>query len=516
MSIIDTFFIMFEADTKGIEKGLKDGQKQADKFTQNIKSTEKATNGVVDAIGSIVAELGAAVVAGLTISGVFKDVTEAANFGNKIGRFSRAIGENTATVAAWGSAVQMAGGTAAGFNGSLASLTNDFQNIALTGNSAALPFLARLGISVFKANGHIKNAIDILPQLATAFHKMPKAEAMAYGQHLGLSIGTIMLLQKGRKAVVAQVAEMKRLNRVNKASTDLDEKYANAVNRTKIALRGVSIAIGNDILPALIWFNKKITEVTTFMQQHKTMAEAFFVGIGSAISIYLLPILASLATTVVIAAAPFLLIAAAVTAFGVIIALVTNDIHNFLEGNKSVIGLFFDKYPKALVIAKEFIKGFREGLSELIHLLEAFFNALMHPIDAIKKLKAETEGLFTKGFKEGLNELIHLLEIFFNALMYPIDAIKKLKDETAGLFKSGWKDTKHTIEHAWDGLFNINTPPPFKTLGSATSSGDNNITQQIHINISSTEPHEAAKQVKKVLIKEYNDAVARHNTGIKI
>ena len=275
------------------------------------------------------------------------------------------------------------------------------------------------------------------------------------------------------------------------------------------------------------------------MQQHKTMAEAFFIGIGSAISIYLLPALASLATTVVIAAAPFLLIAAAVTAFGVIVALVTNDIHNFLEGNKSVIGLFFDKYPKALIAAKEFIKGFKEGLNELIHLLETFFNALIHPIDAIKKLKAETEGLFTKGwkdtkhtiehawnliaakefikgFKEGLNELIHLLEAFFNALMHPIDAIKKLKAETEGLFTKGWKDTKHTIEHAWDGLFNINTPPPFSTFGNAISSGDNNITQQIHINISSTDPHETAKQVKKVLTKEYNDAVARHNTGIKI
>jgi len=476
MSVIDTFFIMFEADTKGIEKGLKDGQKEANKFTKHIKSTEKATNSVVDAIGGIVAELGAAVVAGLTISGVFKDVTAAANFGNKIGRFSRAIGDNTATVAAWGSAVQMAGGTAEGFNSSIAGLTNDFQNIALTGNSAALPFLARLGISVFKANGHIKNAIDILPQLATAFHKMPKAEAMAYGRHLGLSVGTIMLLQKGRKAVVAQVAEMKRLNRISKASTDLDEKYANAINKTKIALRGVSISIGNDILPALIWLNNKITQITSFLSEHKTMAEAFFIAIGSAISIYLLPSMIKLATSVVVAVAPFILIGAAIAAFGAIVALVVNDVHNFLEGNKSVIGLFFNKYPKALAVVKEFIKG----------------------------------------FKEGLNELIDLLEVFFNAILHPINAITKLKNETEGLFKNGWKDTKHIISHAWDNLFGLNTPPAIPSTIGGYGRGDNNVTQQISINIHGADPKETAKQVKQVLTKEYNDAVARHQTGIKI
>jgi hypothetical protein len=486
MSIIDTFFIAFKADTKGLKDGLKDSQKESDKFTKSLGNAEVATDSVVDSFMGLVSKIGGAVVAGITLVDVLNDVRDAGNFTNMLGKFTNSIGVNAKDVAAWGEAVTVSGGSAQAFQSSLMGLTSDFQGLALTGNSAALPFLARLGISVFKANGHIKTAMQILPQLATAFHKMPKAESMAYGKHLGLDDGTIMLLQKGRKAVLAQIATMKSLDGVTKKSTKISAKYITMLDKSKFALRGIAITIGDDILPALTWFSEKITEISKFMQDNKVATEAFFIAVGSAITVYMLPALTRMGIGIWAALSPIILMGAGVIALGAAIAIITDDIYNYIEGNSSLLGQILDKYPKAKKIVNEFFKGVGEGIREDIHLLKEFVRAILHPIDALEKLKKAYN-------KKYVNNKQPLMQQFGTGLHEDYDWGKSMLGKAQHYFNFA----------ATTQLPNMNNPP-------------SHVTQNISINIDNKDPHETAKQVQQVLNKEHQDAVIRHSTGVKI
>ena len=543
MSILDTFFIMFDGDTTKLDKSLKKANKTADEATKNLRTTDTVASSVGESFKELIGSMGAAVVAGLSVAGVIKGVSDAANFTDQLGKLSDAYGLNIKTMSAWGDAVAMSGGTAQGFQSSITSLSNDFQQLALTGQSSAMPFLARLGISMYDTQGHIKKVTSILPELAEKFKGMSTSKSMAIGKKLGLDSGTIMLLQQGKTAVLKQVEAMKKLDGVSKESALNSARFHNATAKLGFAMRGLFIEIGNEVLPALTWFNKILTKVVTFVRDNKVIMTGVFIALGAAITMYALPAMISLAASTIAAAAPFLIIIALVAAVGAVFALVYDDIMNFIEGNNSLIGTFINKYPKIGKVLKAVGNSFKE-LWEIIKAIFGFIiDAIESPIKTLenlekklddigKKIKKYTTGIghtVVAGAKhlgsEALTGAKHLgskVMSFFGFGGEKKKAINhddwyvKWEENHQGLQPGPAHRPKNTIDTAKKTLAGANSYPLNNSTMNSTSN-DNKTTvaiNSIEIHTQAKNAQDISKDIHTALKQHIGAAINNYNDGV--
>jgi hypothetical protein len=164
--------------------------------------------------------------------------------------------------------------------GSTDSLRNDLAKITQT-MSSPIPgefnqTLLTMGIRTRKANGDLKNADDIMGDLAKKFAKLGDKQAQQLGAKLGLSQGTIRMLQKGTASIEELRKEAHLLGGIIPAKTAEDaEKFGESMVETKTALGGVGADIGGQVLPALI---DLVNTFKDFIVANRTFISA---GIGT-------------------------------------------------------------------------------------------------------------------------------------------------------------------------------------------------------------------------------------------
>lgn len=409
MALLDTFFIMFEADTSKLEKGMKDADKSSKDLTATLSDTDSISKVLTESFNKMVIELGAIAVAGLSAQKIISEFNEAISFSDKLGKMSNAIDVNIKDIGAWGEAVKINGGSAEGFQGTIKSITNDLGQLGMAGVSSTLPFFARLGINIFGANGQIRNAIDLLPELAGKFEKMSNQKAMTFGKNLGLDEGTIMLLQKGRKAVEEQVEKMKSLDGITKENAKASASFQKAMDEVNFALRGANLEISTSILPVMTWFMEKIESIIQFFRENKEFAEGFFIAIGSAIAFFLVPPLITASVALWALIAPFVAVGAAVVAVAAVFALLYDDITNFMDGNDSLIGQISEKYPIVGETVKDLASAFTFLKNVVGSVLGFLVDALFAPSKAFDNF-FNNIGVSIDGLRDRFKELFSFFD----------------------------------------------------------------------------------------------------------
>ena len=386
MALLDVFQIIFESDTSKLDEGLKKARKNSKETTEELSKTDKIAKKVGESFKDLLEEFGGMIVAGMTLAQVMHEVKDAANFIDPLSKTMNAFGLDTHEVAAWGEAVKISGGSAEGFTSTVKSLTMEMNSLQLTGSSSLIAPLARMGISMFDTSGKIKNVMDLLPQLADKFKAMGNVKSMRMGKMLGLDEGTIMLLQKGRKAVTEQVEQMKSLDGITKESAATAAEYHQSVDKVSFAMRGLFLELGNYILPVLEKFNDGVVNIIQFFKNNKDFSVGFFTAIGIAITTFVVPPLLTAAGAAFALVAPFLAVGLAVVGVGIAVGLLYDDIVNFSEGNDSMIGSAITKWP----ILGEIISSIKDDVKEIVDDIKDITNMdfgdfIKHPIDTIKK-----------------------------------------------------------------------------------------------------------------------------------
>jgi hypothetical protein len=286
--------------------------------------------------------------------------------------FSRSIGLNMVEVGAWSQAVIRAGGSAEGFQSSVASLTGQLTEFSLTGGGQIGETFARLGIQAFNSGGKIKTAFEVLPELADKFEQMGKAQAVNFGQKLGLDIGTILLLQQGGRSVDALIRKQKELGVATEADAEaaieFNIAWQNFVQRSQ---RGI-IDLANIILPTLEGILDSFGDFVQFFKDNEELVTGFFFGVAAAITAKYLPAMIRAGIATYAALAPFLLIAAAIAAVGVVVALVYEDIVKFNAGQNSLIGEIIKKWP----IVGEIIESVKNTFVSLFEIATKVFDII--------------------------------------------------------------------------------------------------------------------------------------------
>ncbi len=143
-------------------------------------------------------------------------------FDASVGRIGKTLGTSGAEVATWAAMFRQVGGTTESAMGALQGLSGEMNRFQLTGQSAMLPVLSRLGISLYDQNRNLKTSSELWLDLAGAVEGMDPRQAAAFLNMIpGANQDMINLALTGRKAMEQMLA-------ANRASAPTPEQIAQA------------------------------------------------------------------------------------------------------------------------------------------------------------------------------------------------------------------------------------------------------------------------------------------------
>lgn len=371
-SVLETFFILFESDASDAKKGVDDLDKSLGETSKaakkSISSTDKATEAFVG-MGKNALQAAAGVFAlGSMIAGISAKAAQL----DELGKFSELIGENIGDVDAWSQAAVRAGGSADSFRQSIKSLNEKVVDASVRGMNEVVPFFNQLGISIVDAGGKARSSLEILPELASAFERLSRQEALGLGQKLGLDQGTILLLQSGRREVDDLVKKQRDLGVATKEAAELSADFNDEMSDLRQSLSFASQSMLVSVLPAINSMLDAMVDVVSWMNKNKELVQGFFIAIGVAVARFALPPMIALAAAVIAAVAPFAALSAAVVSVGAAFALAFEDVMKFRQGQDSLLGEMLKKWPLLSKIFDELQKGANK-LWETLQSIMGFF-----------------------------------------------------------------------------------------------------------------------------------------------
>lgn len=337
---------------KKLPAAAKKSKEELEKTEKGIKDVDKAAYRMGETIGQSIRQLAGWAAGFFAVQSAAQSFFAAVDVADHLDETAERLDINIETLSLWGDAVKIAGGTIDGLTGSIGSFNSMLTTMEVTGKSRAAPFLKELGIDIENATNKGKTAFELFPAISKAMDGMDKAKSTAIGRKLGLDAGTIALLQMGGDELDELMKRTKALGVVTKEQGEIAAAYNDQLDYAKHALRSLWLEISTAVLPALTWFGKKIEEVLTFMRENKDFMVGLMIAIGSAIAVFAVPALVSMAVAAWAALAPFIAVAAAVAGLATVFALVYDDIVNFMEGNDSLIGQFLNEYPQVEAVLK--------------------------------------------------------------------------------------------------------------------------------------------------------------------
>lgn len=313
MSMLDTFTILFEADTHPLETGLEESRASVDDLVQRIRQAESSVQQAANAMGQasqagaagMARTAEAAAEAAQQTDNLGDALGEAGNAGNQAGRegsaglerieqqaeqteskikvlassivamagtflaLDAAGGKFTETVAeleaigrtadalglpvedvdAFGRAMQTMGGDAKDARDSLVDMAESMGEALQDTESARAEVYAKLGISLRDANGEAINATEGILRLSDAVQGMSQEEAIFRIKELGITDNRTV------EMVLKGRKELERMLGVQKEQSSVNKEAIENARRYTEALNGFQASVGSagqSIMQAMI------------------------------------------------------------------------------------------------------------------------------------------------------------------------------------------------------------------------------------------------------------------------
>lgn len=435
MSILDTFYMLFEADASKLDQGLAESERKSNKLTEAVKKADESAVGLGGSLKNALGQLAGAAVAYVGFQALKNNILEAANAADRLGEISESFGIAVEDLSAYSGAVTMAGGNTESFVSSLTTLQSNLASVDATGKSKILPFLKELGLNLESAELKGKSALELMPYLAGAFEKLSKQEAVGFGKKLGLDEGTVRLLQEGRIALDERIRKQKELGVVTEEQAKVAAEFNDSLDYTRMAWRGVWLEVATAVLPIFKSFMEVFESLAVFIRKRSDFVIGALIGIGSTIAYFVVPSLLAMipaAKAAFILALPFLAAGVAIAALIGLFALLYDDIVNFMEGNDSLIGQLSEKWP----IFETMVRATAATMGFLLDTAKAVFSFLVgmftDPGAAFEKFKRDMSA--------GIQKLIDTYPGLSAAI---------------GMVSGAFEIAGETIGDVWDGIVSV-------------------------------------------------------------
>lgn len=326
------------------------------------RSTKKATT-AVERLKQGMKGLIAAFGAGIFINAIRKFTSEMVTLGDETAKTARQMGISGRQLQAYRFAAERSGVEAGELTNGIRRLQRNIVD-ASEGVDTAVRAFGDLGVSVYDADGNVREVLDILPEIADGFVNLGTAtQRSARAQQLFGRSGAVLLpfFEGGSAGIRELTARFEELGAGMGEEFLLNAEAAqDAMSDWNLAMLGLKSAIASSILPLITsgintiagWVAsvRKATEGTMIWRDMLLIIGAILVGLALKIIVAFFPVIA--------------VVAAIGAAFFAVVAIV-NDLFAFMRGQPSVIG-------KIVEAVKDFAgrigRVFSEGIAQWVEL----------------------------------------------------------------------------------------------------------------------------------------------------
>ncbi|AZD85012.1 hypothetical protein C4K14_2178 [Pseudomonas chlororaphis subsp. aureofaciens] len=360
MSLLDTFTILFESDVSTVDDGLSKSKKGSDDLIDSLKKADKQADQTGESFAGYATKALAALTAALSVGQIISGTIQKAQDITAIAQTAEALGEAVEDVDAFGRAAVAAGGDAQGARDSLTDMAEKIGEALSDTESGAAKAFSSLKIGLKDAEGQSKGAIAGVLDLAGAVEGMSKSEAVFKIKELGITDNrTVEMVLKGRKELERMLAVQKEQGVITKEAVENAKKLTEGMNKLRGALDVAGTGFMTSLIPALTKGVEWLTKLVDWAGEHSDFIVGFFMAIGAAVAVFYIPPMVAAAAATLAATWPIIAIGAAVAAMAALFALAYDDIMNFIDGNDSLIGQVFEKYPAVKAVVFSIIEVFK-------------------------------------------------------------------------------------------------------------------------------------------------------------
>ena len=237
---------------KELRKNFKVTEATLKDFTDNAMSLGSMT---FAPLAGVMASLGA------TIANSLSSFVE---YGTGVGDLASKIGASAQDLQRFQYAAQLSGSSAEEISSAIEILGKNLGQVNSGKNKAIPEMFKQMGVSLYNANGELKTATELLPEIANCMRSQSTAAQKSYiattlfgkaGQ------GLIQMLEGGSEGLNELTAEAENFGIV--LSDDVltvAGDYDDSLNRMQYSLRGVQYSIANQVLPVLKPLVNSLTE----------------------------------------------------------------------------------------------------------------------------------------------------------------------------------------------------------------------------------------------------------------
>jgi hypothetical protein len=371
MSLLETFFIKFEADglkeisvefekifpkaKKTYEQVAEKTEEVSEKTEKVEKKTDKMGNSFVSMSNKVLKAL--APVAGLTA--LLNRSLAFASLGEEMSFLAQNTGMAVEKFQALAIAAENYGGTAEGIAGSMQGLNANLNNMRLgKGGGGVEDAAITYGINLYGKNG-LATADELLMNVAKRFESLNQTQQIDLGQRLGLDEGTIRLLQTGVANVQKELERGAKYSLFSAEDVENSRKFERTMRDIKLGLAQIFGVVARSLLPAFTWVGDKVSRFIDLINGNASFIKGFFLALSA--------ILTVLAVKSGLAFLPFIGAIALITAVSAAIGLLIDDIVNFWQGNESLLGTFIEAVKAYFTALWDFLK---EGFNSVLEWLK--------------------------------------------------------------------------------------------------------------------------------------------------
>lgn len=521
-TVIDTLFLELGIDSSKFSGEAAKAEKQYDRLERSVSKVEKAEKNaakttkensearrksVVDTqkadasmqglLKTVNASIkGFAAFTGLLLgaSGLSKLALDAAKANRELDTTAKNLGMARKELSAWQGAAEMAGESANGMSGYMKTLSGDMQSLIMMGDTSVLPYFNALGVSLLDSTGKARKLDDVMLDLADRFSTMDRKQAYTLAQQMGIDDGTFNTLSRGRAEMERMLEIQRDMYHSSEADIENSRKLAEARAVLNARWESLKLMIGNALIPVLTTLTEIVSGFVGFLVKHEHVTKGVFLGIATAIGVFLVPMLVTATAAVFAFIAPFTPLIAAVTGLAAAFGLLYDDYKTWAEGGKSLFdwGRFTSYINSSKVSTDSLGKSFIYLTTGYTSWSEAA-NGMLDWMRLKGFIDGNTVsvGSLMNGFKNLASELSDSLMPYLMDIVEIFDRLKDGDFSGAGeavkvAFNRRWEAVKSFAGAAWDrvtGTVDVATGHNVGTLSgnntSSTSSDGNVVSNMV-------------------------------------
>lgn len=521
-TVIDTLFLELGIDSSKFSGEAAKAEKQYDRLERSVSKVEKAEKNaakttkensearrksVVDTqkadasmqglLKTVNASIkGFAAFTGLLLgaSGLSKLALDAAKANRELDTTAKNLGMARKELSAWQGAAEMAGESANGMSGYMKTLSGDMQSLIMMGDTSVLPYFNALGVSLLDSTGKARKLDDVMLDLADRFSTMDRKQAYTLAQQMGIDDGTFNTLSRGRAEMERMLEIQRDMYHSSEADIENSRKLAEARAVLNARWESLKLMIGNALIPVLATLTEIVSGFVGFLVKHEHVTKGVFLGIATAIGVFLVPMLVTATAAVFAFIAPFTPLIAAVTGLAAAFGLLYDDYKTWAEGGKSLFdwGRFTSYINSSKVSTDSLGKSFIYLTTGYTSWSEAA-NGMLDWMRLKGFIDGNTVsvGSLMNGFKNLASELSDSLMPYLMDIVEIFDRLKDGDFSGAGeavkvAFNRRWEAVKSFAGAAWDrvtGTVDVATGHNVGTLSgnntSSTSSDGNVVSNMV-------------------------------------